>query len=241
MSATPPPMVKNFKFFTPFKRKHLMSQPIIPNRVRAFEVSAIIATAIGKFVFMDWLDWRFPFIAIAISVWIGYVIFRSRKMADILPYWGFRFDNFGKALKIILPFALVAVALSVGIGLYLDTIIITWHILPLLILYPIWGTIQQFLLIALTAGNLMDWEGSKVPKWVSILLSAVLFGLIHYPFVWLMVGTFGLAIFYGFVFGKVRNIYALGIFHGWLAAVFYYTVVGRDPFLETFGRLLGIQ
>lgn len=217
-----------------------MPYPTLPNRVRAFEIGGIILTAIGKFVFMDWLEWRFPFILAAITSWIAYVVYRSRQSPGILKYWGFRWDNLGLAFRLILPFAIAAVVLSVGIGLYLDSIILTWHILPLLILYPLWGVIQQFLLIALTAGNMLDWEGSKMPKWLSILLSAVLFGLIHYPFIWLMVGTFGLALFYGYVFGKVRNIFALGIFHGWLAAIFYYTVVGRDPFMETFGKLLGL-
>ena len=71
---------------------------------------------------------------------------------------------------------------------------------------------------------------------VIILIAAILFGLIHYPYNWLMVGTFVLAIFYGYIFLRERNVYVMGLFHGWLGALFFYTVVGRDPFMEVFGK-----
>jgi hypothetical protein len=52
-----------------------------------------------------------------------------------------------------------------------------------------------------------------------------------------MIGTFFLAMFYGFIYSREKNIYALGLFHGWLGGLFYYTVVGRDPFLEMSNRI----
>jgi len=77
----------------------------------------------------------------------------------------------------------------------------------------------------------------KLNKGIIILLSALLFGAIHYPFVWLMIATFILAIFYGWIYLNERNIYVLGLFHGWLGGIFYYTILERDPFLEMFGNL----
>ena len=50
-----------------------------------------------------------------------------------------------------------------------------------------------------------------------------------------MIGTFLLALFYGMVYLKTRNVWVMGILHGWLGALFFYTVVGRDPFAEVFG------
>lgn len=140
----------------------------------------------------------------------------------------------------VLPFGLLSVIAFICIGLYQSTINITWHIIPILILYPIWGTIQQFLLIALTAGNMQDIKGQKLNKGIIILLSALLFAAVHYPFGWLMAGTFGLAIFYGWIYLKERNIYVLGLFHGWLGGLFYYTILDRDPFLEMFGKFFGL-
>jgi len=185
---------------------------------------------------MDYLNWRFPFVAAAILCWVSYIIYRDRKQPGITKYWGFRTDNFKTVLKKVLPFGLLAVITFFGVGFYKGTLNISWHIIPILILYPTWGTIQQFLLIALTAGNLQDLKGQNLNKGIIILFSALLFGIIHYPYVWLMIATFILAIFYGWIYLKERNLYVLGLFHGWLGGIFYYTVLERDPFLEMFGR-----
>jgi membrane protease YdiL (CAAX protease family) len=88
------------------------------------------------------------------------------------------------------------------------------------------------------AGNLKDMQRGRFSNAVIIFLTALLFGLLHYPFYWLVLGTFILALFYGYVYLKARNVYVLGIFHGWLGALFFYTVVGRDPFQEVFGKFL---
>ncbi|RTQ50308.1 CPBP family intramembrane metalloprotease [Hymenobacter gummosus] len=201
-------------------------------------MAAVLLTAAGKFLFMDYLHWRLPFILTAMAAWGLYVFVRQRRRPGILAYWGFRTDNFGRVLRLVLPFGLGAVAACALIGTYRGSLNLTWHILPILLLYPLWGTVQQFLLIALTAGNLHELPGIQLGRVLIVLLSAALFGAIHYPFGWLMLGTFVLAVFYGFVYLKERNLYVLGIFHGWLGAIFFYTVVGRDPFMEVFGRLL---
>lgn len=218
-----------------------MNPITISGKRRIFEISAVILTATGKFIFMDYLNQRFAFVSIAIISWVVYIFNRQKEQPGILTYWGFRTDNFWKVAKMVLPFGIVSVIIFLVVGLFRGTIHITWHIIPILILYPVWGVIQQFLLIALTAGNLQDIEGQNFNKWIIILLAALLFAVVHYPFVWLMMATFVLAMFYGYIYGKERNIYVLGLFHGWLGAFFYYTILDRDPFLEMFGRLLELQ
>ena len=212
----------------------------VPNKTRIFEITAVVLTVIGKFIFMDLLNWRLPFILTVIIFWIGYVIFQSKKFPGIAKHWGFRWDNFIKVVKLILPFGIVSLIVFICVGLYQNTIHVTWHIIPILILYPIWGTIQQFLLIALTAGNLQDFKHPKISKGVIIVLVALLFGLIHYPVVWLAIGCFILALVYGLIYLKQRNVYVLGIFHGWLGGLFFYTVVDKDPFVQVFGPIMHI-
>lgn len=203
------------------------------------EILGVLLTVLGKFIFMDYLNRKLPFTCIAILAWTGYVIYQNKTNPGIMKYWGFRTDNFKAALRLVLPFGFVSVVLFIAIGIYQGTIHLTWHIIPLLILYPVWGTIQQFLLIALTAGNLHNFQ-KPLPKAVIVILCAALFGLIHYPYLWLMLGTFVLAICYGLIYLRQKNLYVLGLFHGWLGALFFYTVVDRDPFLETFGRFLNM-
>ncbi|EDP72233.1 hypothetical protein FBALC1_14067 [Flavobacteriales bacterium ALC-1] len=204
------------------------------DKVRIIEIIAVALTAIGKFVFVDYLNWRLPFIIITILAWSLYVIYRYRKDKLVLKDWGFRTDNFKTVIKLMLPFSVVSILFFFTIGYFQDTINITWHILPLLITYPIWGIVQQFLTIAIVAGNLNQMKRFKLSKPLIVFITAILFSVVHYPSLWLMLGTFILAIFYGYIYLKEKNVYALGLFHGWLGALFYYTVVNQDPFADVF-------
>ena len=211
--------------------------PKTSDTTRKYEIAAVLLTGAGKFVFMDFLQWKLVFIILSTLGWAGYVIYRSKKSEGILSHWGFRTDNFKQVLKMLMPFGILSVISFFSVGYFLGTINMTWHIIPILLLYPIWGVIQQFLVIGLVAGNLQDLKGQKLNDFLIILLTALLFGFIHYPYYWLILGTFILALVYGYIYLKARNVYVMGLFHGWLGGLFFYTVVGRDPWAEVFGKL----
>ncbi len=203
---------------------------------RLFEIISVFITALGKFIFYDILNQRLIFILLMFAFWSSYIFYRVRHSPDILKIWGFRVDNFLNVLKRILPFGLLSILACISIGSLQNTINLHWHIIPILILYPIFGTLQQFLLMALVAGNLQDLNRFRFHS--IIVTTSILFGFLHYPYWWLVFGTFLLALFYSYIYLKVRNLYVLGIFHGWLGAIFYYTVVDKDPFIEVFGPIL---
>lgn len=118
---------------------------------------------------------------------------------------------------------------------------ISWHIIPILILYPIWGIIQQFIVVGLITGNLKDLKGKRLNDFLIIIITAIIFSSVHYPDYWLIIGTFILAIVYSKIYLTKRNLFVLGLLHGWLGDFFYYTVVNRDPFIEIFGRILKLS
>lgn len=184
------------------------------SKLQSLEISAIVITVLAKFLFMDYLNWRFHFVLSATILWCAYIWYRKKNNKGILKYWGFRTDNFRSVLKVVLPFGLTAVISFFLIGCIQGTINATWHIIPVLLFYPLWGSIQQFLLIGLVAGNLYDNPNRKLNKHIIVLFAATLFALVHYPDYWLIGGTFILAIFYGYVYLKEKNLYVLGIFHG---------------------------
>jgi uncharacterized protein len=210
--------------------------PLISDKRRVFESIAVLLTAFGKFLFMDILQWRLPFILVTLTAWSAYAYMRQKSKPAIAKYWGFRTDNFLRVLRRLAPFAMVAIAACVFVGHVRSTLNITWHIIPLLFIYPLWGTTQQYLCVCLVAGNLNDMT-SPPKKHITIAITSGLFAFMHYPDRWLMAGTFVLALLYCLIYLRERNLFALGLFHGWLGAIFYYTVVGRDPFMETFGKL----
>ena len=216
--------------------KFELTRPI-SDKIRIAEIIAVILTGLGKFIIMDLLGWRFQFVIIAIVSWSLYIFFRYKKDKLVLKDWGFRVDNFSSVFKMVLPFVITSIMLCIIIGTIQDSINLTWHIIPILVTYPIWGTVQQFLTIGIVAGNLSTLNTIKLKKTIVILITAVLFALVHYPSLWLMSGTFILALFYGYIYLKSKNLFVLGIIHGWLGALFYYSVLNQDPFADVFLKL----
>ncbi|HYV90757.1 MAG TPA: CPBP family glutamic-type intramembrane protease [Chitinophagales bacterium] len=187
---------------------------------------------------MDLLNQKLIFIVTAILFWIGYVILQVRKDHSAMHYWGFTTQNFGKSFMIILPVALSCIG---GMMLYAHSnniVLFNPHIIPILILYPLWGFIQQFLVVGLVAGNLKDMHSRKVSLLLIVLSTSVLFSLVHYPSILLMIATFLLAIFYTLIYLRYRNLISLGLFHGWLGCFFMIYVLNRDPWQEVFTSIV---
>ena len=209
-------------------------RPQIPNSVRRFEIAAVTITAVLKLIVMNGLGLKAIFSFGTSLFWIGYLIFRQRKVSGILAYWGFRKENLKVSFLYTTIFALISIILFFIVGYARQTLIINWHILPILILYPIWGMVQQALLLGLFAGNLKDMEPPILKRIPNIILTSILFGLIHFPSPLLMAGTFVLSLFYVPIYLRWRNLWALGLYHGWIGGLFYYFVLNRDPWLELF-------
>ena len=203
----------------------------ISNGKRIFEIGAVVITACGKFLFFDILNAQFWYILIVCLFWVGFSVFRYWQNENVLKYWGFKKEGSKESLKVILPLSIFAVLLFYLYGTLKDGLILNWHIFPTLLLYPIWGIVQQFLILGLVAGNLHDFSGVKIPKSVIILLTSILFAVIHYPFYMLIWGTFALALCYTWIYLQYRNLWVLGIFHGWLGCFYFFFVMERDPWL----------
>jgi len=71
---------------------------------------------------------------------------------------GIYLDNFLSVSLMVLPFGWISAIAFILVGNYRDTLNLTWHLIPIMILYPLWGVIQQFLLIAMIAGNLHNMQ-----------------------------------------------------------------------------------
>lgn len=190
-----------------------------------------------KFLVIDILDAKFWFIFFAGSFWIAYFSWRIYNKRSVIEEWGLGLTGLKRTLMVLSIPTLVVLVGSIWYGLGKGTLIFNWHIIPVMILYPLWGTLQQLLIISLFAANIYNMENLKLNKGVLIGITATLFSLVHYPSIPLMGATFLLAIGYCFIFFRYRNIIALGIFHGWLACIFYFFVLGRDPWFEFIGSI----
>ena len=197
------------------------------------EIMAVCLTALLKIIFVNFLELKLVFIVGVSVFWIGYIIYSYKKQNDIFKLWGFTKVNAKTLGTKLAPPATIVAIMFILIGYYNGVNLLNWHIIPVLLLYPIWGLLQQFLVLSLVAGNLSD--QNYLNKFWIVLLTAILFGLIHYPDPLLIMATTLLAIIYTLLFLKWRNLWILGLLHGWLGGLFYFYVLNRDPWVEVFG------
>ncbi|MGI9544705.1 MAG: CPBP family glutamic-type intramembrane protease, partial [Cyclobacteriaceae bacterium] len=97
--------------------------------------------------------------------------------------------------------------------------------------------IQQFLVVGLVAGNMRDLEGKNVPLSIIVVVTSITFSVVHLPSLLLVLATLLLAIVYTLHYLRTRNLWTLGLFHGWLGGLFYFIVLGRDPWVEVFSGI----
>ena len=204
--------------------------------IRYFEIGAVLTTGALKFVLVDILDLKFWFITGASVFWVTYVVSHLIKDPTVLKSWGFRSAGFRPTFKFLSLPSILFLAFTLIFGGVQGYLVFSWHIIPVLVLYPIWGTLQQFLIISLFGGNLLTVQTSLGLKSI-ILVTALLFAVVHFPSIPLVLGTFVLALGYMYLFEKYKNLWALGLFHGWLGAIFYFFVLGRDPWVEFVGSI----
>jgi len=209
-----------------------MRNRIETKKRQRLEIGAVILTGSMKYVFMDWLELRIFYIGVACLFWTIYIYKSYQDNKLILQYWGFRKDYFRNVFLFLMPFALVIIAAILWYGISIKTITLNWHLIPVFIFYPLWGIIQQFLIMALVAGNLQSLSAVKLRKYQIILLISVLFAMVHYPSLPLMLFVFLMELLFTSAYFRWRNLWPLGLYHGWVASLLLFFVLGRDLWNE---------
>ncbi|MFW5686246.1 MAG: type II CAAX prenyl endopeptidase Rce1 family protein [Spirochaetota bacterium] len=198
-------------------------------RGRTVELVAAATTAAGKFVLADWLGLQLEFTVGAIAFWVIYVVLRHKANPTVLQRWGFRRGRLREAALWSGLALLGGGGFCVVYALVAGGAIVNWNLALTLLLYPSWGLIQQFLLVALLADNVMALRRERTPEFVVVMFSALIFSAIHFPETDLMTATFFLGAATTLIFFRTRNLWAVGVLHGWFASLFYFLVMGHDP------------
>ena len=189
------------------------------------EAGAAVATGLLHILFYDVLDLRGIFIALAMSGWVGYAILRAQRHAGAFRAWGFRRKGLRETSLAASMVAVPALVVMAVIGSLRENPL-SWHILPVLALYPLWGIVQQFMVQGLVATNLRKASGAGLPEgeFASDL-----------PDLELSLATFALGFLFTPIYLRHGNLWPLGLFHGWLGAFFYFWVLGQDPWTLVVG------
>jgi len=171
---------------------------------------------------------------IAAVLWGGYLAWRLFTTAGLAREWGFRRDSFGRALGVCALVGAVASLPLLVYGARYGRVPLPTTFWLVFALYPLWGLAQQFALQCLLTRNLRQ----VVPRlFFRILAAATIFSTAHFPNYELMVLTLAAGLAFTWIYETYGNLWAVGIMHGVLGALAYYTVMGQDPGAELLGFL----
>ncbi|NJK86002.1 MAG: CPBP family intramembrane metalloprotease [Bacteroidales bacterium] len=178
----------------------------ISDKTRWFEIIAVTITGLLKFILFDWLNWHFVYVTSTVLFWAIYIVKKTKKNPSLLSYWGFSRKNLIESFRITALFALVCIGLFLVFALAKGYRLWNIHIVFSLLTYPVWGLIQQFLIMSLVAGNLKDMKSVNLKNVQIIIPVSILFSVVHFPSIMLVMGTLALAVFYSILFLRYRNL-----------------------------------
>ena len=149
-----------------------------------------------------------------------------RLRGESLREIGFRFDNFGKAARLLILPMVAGSIILIGIGYFYGSIdFFRWRgggaILGMPLLGILWGLVQQYALQGFINRRAQLFWG---PGLVSILVVAVLFGAFHLPNPALMAATFIGGVVWATVYQRAPNLFALAISHGLMTWILISTI-----------------
>lgn len=168
------------------------------------------------------------FIAVCVPGWLGYLAVRLRADPGLADRWGLRPGAHLRPIALRLAPAL-AVLVAIGAGIAWSRgrpLLPPWLWLSLL-LYPVWGLVQQWLVQALFVDNVAALTGARGP-WLWAL-GGVGFGAVHVAHPPLVVATAAMGAVYVALFQRWRNLWPLAACHGWLGSLFYPWVLDLNP------------
>lgn len=155
-------------------------------------------------------------VAIPITLAFLFMVFSHTTRTESFEQLGFRFDDFFRALKLLLlPMIAVAVILLiVGWRLGEKVDFLKWHgSRPLAVQLFVgfaWGLMQQYVLQGFVNRRLMLALGKG---WGSILIVAAIFGCLHLPNVLATSITFMGGLIWATVYQRAPNLFALAASH----------------------------
>jgi membrane protease YdiL (CAAX protease family) len=195
-------------------------------RIALFDVALILGTA-GVYVALEALSvpkrWSFAFMGIAL---LAYGLHVWRRGTDSWFGLGFRTDNLRAALVPIGTFTLIAAAGEVAFALAHGRSLWRSDLAFLLLLYPVWGIVQQAVFQGLLHRRLMVLI--RLP-FLQVFVTALAFAAVHAGNPVLLLLTFPAGLAWSALFRRWPNLWLLGLSHAFLAALTYPLVLGAAP------------
>ena len=196
------------------------------------EIFATLAGGIGYVIFHKKLAANAWFIITLLVALLFYAFWESKFGDRDLRYFGIRKDNLKEATKWNI-IVLGPVLFGLSIYAIINGINHPLHFFYAVLLYPIWGIIQQFIF----QGIFLNACKKVGLGYFSIVLAAFAYAIVHYPSIFMMKITALGGILFSALFYFRPNIVPIGIFHGVFGAFLYYVLRNKDPIEKLLDKL----
>ena len=191
-------------------------------------VSVVISCLIAEWVITAVVGESHPLIAVPIVLAFALMFLSHRLRGESLRDLGFRLDNFGQAVGLLIVPMVIVSAILLVIGYFRGSLdFFRWRggqsILGMPLLGILWGLLQQYALQGFINRRAQIVWGPGV---VSILVVALLFGAFHLPNPALTLATFAGGLLWATVYQRAPNLFALALSHGLMTWILISTLPG---------------
>ena len=212
---------------------HCPAESALSRRTR-WEMAAVLATGALHPLFFHVLHLEGVFIALVLGCWLTYLAARVRAHPPILAQWGFSTAHLERSFAATAVVAACVIGVLAWLASRSGSLPVHWHMLPLLLLYPLWGLFQQLMVQGILVRPLALGVAPVLSRGTAVGVAAVLFGAVHLPDTPLAAATAVMGLVFTPLYLRWGNLWPLGLFHGWLGVAFYFWYLGRDPWSEVF-------